>query len=142
MDSDYSSPLSKAVLTSLFAGIAATLLCIVYDIAFRNNTDFVMSEIINVSSLIFLINLAFLVIGFIYHLFLRMAKGEMIYIGFILLIFVVFSFMANNVHRSDVPLLNTEFHQLLVPIVVIMGLVASLGIPLLFHNKKFEEHVL
>jgi hypothetical protein len=38
--------------------------------------------------------------------------------------------------------LNSEFRQLLLGVVIIMGVSAVFLIPFLFHNKKFEEHVL
>jgi hypothetical protein len=83
-----------------------------------------------------------MIIGIIFFGFLRIKKGELLYIILIALITTIVAVMAGHVHRSEIPLVNTEFHQLLVPIVVIMGLAASLGIPFLFHYKKFEEHVL
>ena len=84
MDTIYSTPFTKAMLTGLFAGIVITLICMGYDLAF----------------------------------------------------------MANNAHRSDIDIINTRFHQLLVPIVVVIGLGASIGIPFLWHSRKFEEYVI
>ena len=142
MDSIYSTPLTKATLTGVFAGFITTLLCMLYNLFFRGSTGFSPSHIINVSSLIFFINTLFLVIGLIYYAFLRIKKGEALYIIAFVLLTIVLAVMAGHVHRSDVPLLNVEFHHLLVPMVIIMGLSASFGIPYLFHNKKFEENVL
>ena len=138
----YSTPFTKAVLTGLFVGMAATLLCFVYDIAFRETITFNPSSIINVSSMIFAINLLFLVIGIIYHGFRQLKQGEIIYIVLSLGLTVLFAFMAMSAHRSDNSLVNTRFHQLLVPIVIILGLCASIGIPVLWHSRKFEEHVI
>ena len=141
MDSIYSTPFSKAALTGVFAGFAATLLCIAYNTFFRASTAFSPSYFINVSSLIFVTNLLFFLIGIVYYAFLQIRKGEFLYVVFFALLTVVFAFMANHIHRSDVPMLNTEFHHLLVPMVIIMGVIATFGIPFLFHSKKFDEHV-
>ncbi|HSB92767.1 MAG TPA: hypothetical protein VLC28_06595 [Flavitalea sp.] len=138
----YSTPFTKAVLTGLFVGMAATLLCFGYDIAFRETVTFNPSSIINVSSMIFAINLLFLVIGIIYHGFRQLKQGEIIYIVLSLGLTALFAFMAMSAHRSDNSLVNTRFHQLLVPIVIIIGLCASIGIPVLWHSRKFEEHVI
>jgi len=142
MDTIYSTPFTKAMLTGLFAGIITTLICMGYDLAFRESISFSPSIIINVASLIFVINLLFLVIGIIYYGFLKLKKGEFLYIIVFLSLTVLLAFMANNAHRSDIGIINTRFHQLLVPIVVVIGLGASIGIPFLWHSKKFEEYVI
>ena len=61
---------------------------------------------------------------------------------FFVLLTAVLALLAGGIHRSPVPLLNKEFHQLFLPMIVLMGLLAALGIPYLYHSKKFEEHVL
>ena len=142
MDSIYSSPLTKATLTGVFVGFVATLLCMTYNVFFRGSTGFSPSYIINVSSMIFFINTLFLLLGVVYYGFLRVKKGETLYIALFVLLTAVLAFLADHVHRSDIPLVNTEFHQLLVPIVLILGISAAFGIPYLFHNRKFEENVL
>jgi hypothetical protein len=142
MDNIHSTPLTKAILTAVFAGLVTTLHCIAYDTFYRGTTGFSPSYFINISTIIFFITPLFMIIGIIYYGFLRVKKGEGVYIVLIALITAVLAVMAGHIHRSEISLVNKEFHQLLVPIVIIMGLVASLGIPFLFHNKKFEEHVL
>lgn len=143
MNSTYLTPFSKAVLTGLFAGIVATVLCLLYNIFYRDSTGFALSNFINVSSLIFAVNLLFLAIGLIYYAFLRVARsGEKIFVVLFLLLTVVLAYLGGQIHRSDVPQLNSEFHQLLLPMIIVMGLLAAIGIPFLYHNKKFEETVL
>jgi len=143
MNSTYLTPFSKAILTGLFVGIITTVLCLIYNIFYRDSSGFALSNFINVSSLIFAVNLLFFVIGIIYYGFTRMAKrGEIIFMIVFLVLTAVLAYLGGNVHRSDVPLLNTEFHRLLLPMIIAMGLFAAVGIPYLYHNKKFEEAVL
>lgn len=143
MNSTYLTPLSKAVLTGLFVGIMATVLCLAYNIFYRDSTGFALSNYINVSSLIFAVNLLFFLLGAVYYGFLRMAKtGERIFMVVFLLLTVVLAYLSGQIHRSDNPQLNSQFHQLLLPMVIAMGLLAALGIPFLYHNKKFEDAVL
>lgn len=142
MDTIYSTPFTKALLTGLFVGMIATLLCFGYDIAFRETITFNPSILINVSSMIFVINLLFLVIGIIYYAFLNLKHGELFYVIISLGLTVLLAFMALGTHRSNNIMINTRFHQLLVPIVVIIGVCASIGIPVLWHSKKFEEYVI
>jgi len=143
MNSTYLTPFSKAVLTGLFTGIVATVLCLLYNIFFRDSTGFALSNYINVSSLIFAVNLLFFLIGVIYYAFTRMLpRGEIIFTVVFLILTIVLAYLGGRVHRSDVPQLNSEFHELLLPMIILMGLLAAIGIPFLYHNKKFEEAVL
>jgi hypothetical protein len=143
MKSTYLTPLSKAVLTGLFVGIVATVICLLYNIFYRDSTGFPLSNFINVSSLIFAVNLLFLVIGFVYYAFLQAnRKGEIAFVIFFLLLTIYFTLKAAGIHRSDNPVFNSEFHQLLEPMIIFMGLAAAIGIPFLYHNEKFEEVVL
>jgi hypothetical protein len=143
MDSSYQTPISKSILTAVFAGIAATLCCLGFDLFYINKTGFPLSSIINVSSLIFSVNFVFLIIGFIYYGFVKtMKRGPLMFMIVFILLTIFLGWRATLAHRSDDPILNREFHQLLLAMIIIMGLTAALGIPLLYHSKKFEEHVL
>jgi hypothetical protein len=142
MDTSYSTPFSKATLTGVFAGIVTTLLCLTYNILFRENTGFSLSELINVSSLIFLVNLIFLFLGIAYYFFAAyIRKGGFVYTLVFIGLTVYTSLQSMRVHRSDDLLLNTQFHHLLLGLVLIIGIAGSAGIPFLFHNKQFSDHV-
>jgi len=142
-DSSYLTPFSKATLTGLFVGIIATLVCLVYNILYREQTGFSLSEIINVSSVIFMVNLLFVVLGVIYYWFIRAFRKGAIWYAVALLLLTAFVFMKSlAVQRTADPLLNAEFQHLLAAIVLIAGVAGALGIPFLFYNKKFEQHVL
>jgi hypothetical protein len=143
MESSYLTPFSKATLTGVFAGFVTTVLCLAYNIFFRDSTGFPLSDFINVSSLIFAVNLVFLVLGMLFYFFLRLSRrGDIIYTIVFLVITAVLSFLAAGIHRSDSPLLNKEFRELFIPIVIMIGLAAAIGIPFLYRSRKFEEHVL
>ncbi|RYY00235.1 MAG: hypothetical protein EOO53_22330 [Gammaproteobacteria bacterium] len=142
MNDTYMTPFTKALLTGLFVGITATVLCIAYNIVYRDSTGFALSDYINVSSLIFAVNLIFLVFGMLYYAFSRIKKGEVLFIVVMLLVTAVLAFLSAGIHRSEEPLLNKEFHQLFLPMVILIGLLAALGIPYLYHSRKFAEHVL
>ena len=143
MYTEYSTPFSKVILTAVFAGIITTLICLGYDVAFREKTGFTLSELINVSSLIFMVNLIFLFFGLIYYWFLRAFKrGDIVYIVVLGIVTAFTAMKSIIVHRSDDPLLNSEFRQLLMALVIIIGVAGALGIPGLFHSKKFQEHVI
>src|SRR5947208_10602161 len=73
---DYQSTFSRAVLTGVFVGFVSTLVCLFYNVLYRNSTGFLPADIINVSSLIFAVNLLFLVIGVIYYFFLKIGRAH------------------------------------------------------------------
>lgn len=141
-DSLYESPFSKALLTGVFAGLITTLVLLVFNILFREETGFLPSDLINVSSLIFIVNLIFLVMGVAYALLLRSRKGDLIYIIIFALLTLITVLQTIHINRSDVAVENTQFRQLLTTIVVVIGVVGTFGIPVMFRNKKFREHVI
>jgi hypothetical protein len=144
MNSSYLTPFSKALLTGVFAGISATFICIIYNVIFRNETGYQLFNLINVSSLIFGVNILFMLIGIIYYWFIKYGKrgGEILYIGVFVLITVFGILKTHGIHRTDDVTANIEFHHLLIAMIIILSIAASIGIPVMFHSKKFEEHVL
>ncbi|HEY4208607.1 MAG TPA: hypothetical protein VGM31_17395 [Puia sp.] len=134
--------ISGTLLTGVFAGFAGTILCLGYNIFYRGDTGFLPSAIINVSSLIFAVNLLFVFIGLIYFVCVRyLPKGDVIFGVLFVLLTIVLLLATSGVHRSDNPLENHAFKGLLSGIIVILG-VCSLAMPVLFHSKGFREHVI
>ena len=132
-------PFGKAFLTALFVGILATLVCFAYDIYYRMATLYGPSDYINVSSIIFIVNIVLLVAGVIYYAFKSWSgKGDTLYAIFFLLLTVFCVWKTAGIHRFTDYRLNREFIQLLGGTVIIMG-IAALCIPLFFNNKKIVD---
>jgi hypothetical protein len=143
MNSSYLTTFSRALLTGVFAGISATFVCIIYNVIFRDETSYQLFNLINVSSLIFGVNIAFMLIGIIYYWFIKFLKrGEIIYIGVFILITILGIVKTSGIQRTDDVAANIQFHHLFIAMIVIWSMAASIGIPVLFHSKRFEEHVL
>jgi len=146
MDHGYDFPKStfyKAMITGFFVGFCATVLCLAYNIIFRDTTKFPLSSIINVSSLIFSINILFPIIGMIYYGFITVfKKADAAFVLVFLSLTIFFVWRTEVVHRTDDQVLNIEFRNLLLGIVLILGIGAVIFIPLLYNNKKFSETVL
>jgi hypothetical protein len=144
MNYDYfpESVFSRTLLTSVFAGILATLACLFYDVIFRESTHFNLNPLINVSTLIFAVNLIFLVIGVLYYAFKKLfKKGDLVFsIAFIILTLFC-AWRGEVAQRSADKVLNSEFHTLLLGIILIMGVSAAVIIPVLFNNRKFRNFV-
>ena len=143
MYSNYLTPFSKSLLTGVFAGISATFICIIYNIVYRDETSYGLFSFFNVSSLIFAVNVLFMFIGVVHYWFTNFIKrGELVYAAFFLLVTIFLIVKIPGIHRVNDVTENTEFHHLAIAMTVILGIAAAIGIPVLFHSKKFEEEVL
>ena len=137
------STFSKTLLTSVFVGFVATILCLAFNIIYRESTGFQLSDIINVSTLIFGVNLVFVVIGAVHFVLVKnFKKGEVIFIGLFAILTLLGIWGAETAHRTMDAVQNNEFRQLLLGTVLIMGIGASFLTPYLSHNKTFQEHVI
>ncbi len=74
MNNERYSIFFKAMMTGLFVGITDTLICLVFNIAYRNATGYLPSSLINVSSLIFVVNL--FAVGHRHRLFLFLRASK------------------------------------------------------------------
>ena len=145
MIGDYDFPKSdftKAMLTGLFIGFIATIICLAYNIFYRESTGFSPADFINVSSLIFAVNLLFWVLGIIYYLFFKyFRKGDTLFFIVFVLLVAYCIWKSSVANRSDIHEINVQFRGLLLGIVIILG-IGVLLIPVAFHNKRFEREVL
>lgn len=145
MDYTSSLPFVKALMTGLAIGITDTLLCLGYNLFIRKDgtTGFFSSDIINVSSIIFGVNILFVLIGVLYYGFLKARMtGEVVFSLIFVALTIVGVVVAAHVQRSPDPAQNGRFHLLLTGVILILGLSAAGGMPLLYHSKKFREHIL
>jgi hypothetical protein len=134
--------LSKSLMTGLFGGLISTILCLFYNIIFRFATNFPLSEIINVSTIIFVINLIFLVIGLFYFFASKISgSGNVVYLVCMIALIVTCLWLTAGSQRSDNPRYAHDFKGLLTGIIIIMSLNALL-IPVLINKKWFEEFFL
>ncbi|MBX2924564.1 MAG: hypothetical protein KF746_20350 [Chitinophagaceae bacterium] len=142
-DENMQTPFTKAFMTALFVGIIISVVCLIYNSIYRDETGLEPTDIINVGSIIFGVHIIFLMLGILFYL-MRLLKGtgEIIYIAGIALLTAFLAWKAEGVVRSSNPEITAAFRGLLLGIVLIIGAGASLVVPFLFHNKKFEQNVL
>ena len=124
-------------MTTVFTGISTTILTMLYDLVIVDLFNFPSYATINVATLIFFVNILFLVIGFIYYGFIILFKKGDIFFTIASILVTVFLVWEAEAHT-----VNMQFRDLLAGIIIIIGIAASLAIPFLFHNKKFEEYIL
>ncbi|MGN6438082.1 MAG: hypothetical protein ACTHMM_16200 [Agriterribacter sp.] len=137
------TPFTKAFLTALFVGIVTSVVCLIYNSVYRDQTGLAPTDIINVGSIIFGVHIVFLLLGILFYLVRLWKKtGEIIYVVALLLLTAFLSWKAERVVRSTDQVVTLEFRGLLLGIVLIMGLAAAIVVPVLFHNKKFVRNIL
>jgi hypothetical protein len=142
MQKDHENTFITTMLTGLFIGIIDTLICLAYNIGYRNFTGYTPSALINVSSLIFAVNLLLLLTGMIYFLFRRVfGSRDYVYVTLAILFTGFLAWQTEIGHRFADPTLNAESKGLLLGIVLILGCSAIL-LPFFYRSKFFEKHVL
>ncbi|MEP7279887.1 MAG: hypothetical protein ABI813_14650 [Bacteroidota bacterium] len=144
MEKDFPKPVFyRSFMTCVFAGLIGTVLCMFFNVTFVSIMRFPLSSIINVSTLIFAVNITFSVIGILYYVFLTsFKKGETVYIVLFLLLTAFLIWKIQGFQRTDDPVINTKFRYLSSGIVIILGVLAAIVIPFLYRSKKFDEYVL
>ncbi|MEO8406069.1 MAG: hypothetical protein ABI480_15785 [Chitinophagaceae bacterium] len=133
---------SRAVLTGLFAGIVATCLSLGFDIIYRMYTDFALSELINVSSIIFITNLLLLIFGILYF-----SMKKSFRYGDVVCILIYIALTVFCIYKSELVVRSANLHDtiafrgLLAGILLIIGLCSFVVLPALYKNKWFNTHV-
>lgn len=127
----------KPLVAALLAGIIATLLNIIYEVSYRTITGFSVSELINVSTLIFGTLLVFLIIGTVLAILIKYIRyGMIVYIVLFIILTLLCVRFALHVKRSDDLAITKDFHGLFLGIVLISGISACCLVPYLFKNSK------
>jgi hypothetical protein len=133
----------RSFMTCVFAGLIGTVLCMIFDLVFVQVMRFPFSSIINVSTLIFTINIVFLVIGALYYWSVKFSiGGETVYIILFVLLTAFMLMKIQRYDRSTNVVINTQFRWLSSVITLILGGLAAIAVPLLYHSRKFDEYVL
>lgn len=136
MNYDYEqTEFSKSVLAGLFAGITATVLCLLYNAFIRYSIGFHLSDIINVSTIIFamliLVTLAGIVFYFFHH---YIKKGGYVFQTVSVVLTVLLVIGTQSIQRSALPSLTIEFRELLTGIIIISALCVVFIIPFLYKH--------
>lgn len=142
MKSDQDNMFVNTMMTGLFLGIIDTVICLAYNIGYRDFTGYLPSALVNVSSLIFAVNLLLLLTGMVYFLFRRMFGGrDYIYVVMSILFTVFLAWKTETGHRFANATVNAESKGLLLGIVLILG-VSAILLPFFYRSKFFEKYVL
>lgn len=126
---------SKSLMAGVFAGITATVLALIYNTLFRDVIGFQLSDMINVSTIIFSVILLLTIAGLIFYVFHHYFKqGTVIFQVAAILLTVVLVMAVMSVQRSADPLIAIEFRELLTGIICITGACTVFIIPYLYKH--------
>jgi len=132
----------RAVMTAFFAGLADTVLCLIYNIAFRSGRHYFSSILLNVSYIIFGTLFLFFIIGVIYMLIRRIFRnGDLIFSLLLSALTVVVIWTVRSGHFSADPIEDVSLRGEYTGVSIISGICAAIGIPLLHRSRKFELYV-
>ncbi len=132
---------SKVALAGLFIGVIDSVLLLAFNIFYRDYTGYAPSELINVSSIIFSVNLILLETGMVCFLFVKaFGKKDLFFILPFLLLTIYLSYQTEHLHRFSDATINAQFKGLLLGVVLVTG-ISSLAIPALSRSRFFEKHV-
>jgi len=135
---EYQTDFSKALLTGLFMGIAATLICLVFALIYRSTTGY-EQYIINFPSIIFGGTILLTVTGIFYFWCRKyIKKGNIVFIAAFILLTAFCILKVQEIKHSGIGLNSDLFKNFLSGIIIILCFSALL-IPLLFSNKKFLD---
>lgn len=142
MNNDRYSAFFKAMMTGLFIGIIDTIICLAYNIGYRSETGYIPSEIINVSSLIFAVNLLLTIIGIVFFFFLRFIRGgDVVYSIVFLALTTWLAWKTFTSVRFGDARLDSGWHGLMGGVVLICG-ISAVCLPLLYRSNKFQDAVI
>ena len=141
MNHDYQpTEFSKTLLTGVFTGIIATCVNLLYNFIYRGIEGFYLSEIINVSSIIFMTMILFVVGALAYFMLTRSTKqGNLIYIVVFSILTLLCIYFSLHVNRSNNPLEIEQFRGLLLGTVALTGLMLAVLVPYL--SKHSESYI-
>ena len=134
MNRDYEhTEFSRSVIAGLFGGITATCLSLVYNTFFRGLIGFHLSDMINVSTIIFSLVLIVTIAGVVFYFFHHYLKyGKVIFQALGIGLTILLAIGAMNVQRSPDAALTKEFRELLLGIISITAICVVFVIPFLY----------
>ncbi|HEV2354736.1 MAG TPA: hypothetical protein VGR89_10855 [Puia sp.] len=142
MNNERYSIFFKAMMTGLFVGVIDTVICLVFNIVYRNETGYIPSSLINVSSLIFAINLMLTLFGILFFFFLKaFKKGDILFAILAVALTVWLTWKVTGLTRFGDPGLDGGFRGLLGGLTVILGL-STASIPFLYRSRRFIDAVI
>jgi hypothetical protein len=126
---------TKALLSCVLTGLAATIANGLYDILFRSITRYRPAMEFNFFSIPLITMIVFIILGLIFFLFVRYLGGTAFKITLVILMIVCISITAFLHSDTSEPALYGN-HGLVAGFILISGILALTLLPYLYHHPK------
>jgi len=132
---------SRSVLSGLATGTIVIIASLLYNYIYRNITDFTVSWIVNVTSIIFSSFIVCVIGGILFYLIVPYwQKNKLIYTALFVIITIVFILIGLSSHRSPDPAISQHFRVLFIGDVCIIGFSCAFLIPwFALHKNAFFD---
>ncbi|MDE3235561.1 MAG: hypothetical protein KGO81_06360 [Bacteroidota bacterium] len=128
---------SNAIFAGVFAGYFATLANLGFDFIFRAETGFPLSQIINVSTIIFATLIVVSAGGLMYYFLKQAGKaGSVLYMVTFVALTIFSILLISHVNRDPDMRITVEFRELVTGIIVVTGVATTIFVPYLDKNAK------
>ncbi len=129
---------TRGIMSGLFVGIAAAVINLAFDLAYRKITGYEFAEYININSIIFFTIPTLLVGGIIYSIILHYFKrGMIIYITLCVLLTILVAFIPLGPHMMPTgEAMPPAARGLTMGVEIITGAMGSFAIPYFAEHPK------
>lgn len=127
----------RSLMAGVFAGIMATMANLAFDIGWRQYTAFPLSDLINVSSIIFATLIVLTIAGLSYYFIAKWIKSAVLVHIIVWVGLMAWAIrLAMTFQRSTNPVWSSDFRTLLIGIVIVTGAFAAFYVPFVVRKNK------
>jgi len=128
---------SKCLLAGVATGITIIPISLIYNFIYRHFTNFAVSWVINVTSIIFASFILSTLAGLLYYFLVPfLKKSKNLYTLLFIVLTVAVIFLGFHMQRSNNPVISNQFRGLYLGDVVITGIAIAFLIPWLARHKN------
>lgn len=128
---------SKSLLSGLATATIVIIACLVYAFIYRHLTNFTLSTIVNVTSIIFTAFIVCVIAGIVFYILVPyLHQKKLMYTGLLVVLTAIFIVIGLVSHRSANPIISEQFRGLYIGVVSIIGLSCAFLIPYFTSHKN------
>jgi hypothetical protein len=128
---------SKSLLSGLATATIVIIACLIYAFIYRHVTNFTLSMIVNVTSIIFTSFIVCVIAGIAFYVIVPyLHQKTLLYTGLFIALTVIFIVIGLVGHRSANPAIAEQFRGLYIGVVSIIGLCCAFLLPYFTSHKN------
>lgn len=128
---------SKSILSGVATASLVVIACLLYAFIYRNITGFALSQIVNITSIIFASFIVCAVAGIAFYFIVPyLHQKRAVYTALFVALTAIFIVTGLFSHRSANPLISEQFRGLYIGVVSIIGLSCAFVVPYFTSHKN------